>query len=303
MKAYRLHGAIANPFGIVTTPTSIHNESLHPVFNRYGLATKVRLVASALLKHKIRLEGDAISFCSVIYDNYYHFTIECLQRLFILRKHLEKNYAVAIMPEILGHYHRDWIELLGLQEKIFLIALQGIAKPERVVTCGYPSAGEVHNAGVLTDFRSWVLERAKLSETESEGLKLFIGRRPDRRHSLINQSDVYDLLGSYGWVCTDFEGMSLAEQAILMRRASHVLAVHGAALSNLIFCNPGVEVVELANMTWENKVFENMASALGLSYRRVGCEPFYRPGGQKRANFADLFVDIVRLRRLVNLYG
>ncbi|MFT5044537.1 MAG: capsular polysaccharide biosynthesis protein, partial [Porticoccaceae bacterium] len=41
------------------------------------------------------------------------------------------------------------------------------------------------------------------------------------------------------------EGMSVTEQAALLSRADALMAPHGGALTNMVFCKPGIPVIEL----------------------------------------------------------
>lgn len=60
-----------------------------------------------------------------------------------------------------------------------------------------------------------------------------------------NQRQLQQLLQQYGFECVALEKLPLVQQAILFAEAEIVLAAHGAALVNLMFCSKGTKVVEL----------------------------------------------------------
>jgi hypothetical protein len=102
--------------------------------------------------------------------------------------------------------------------------------------------------------------------------KIFISRRGTRR--LINESEVKGLLSSHGFETVYFEDLAIAEQWALMRNATDVVAIHGAALGCLAFqpadaAEPPLSVVELFGSGFVTNVFRKYAAILGG--RWVGC--------------------------------
>ena len=70
---------------------------------------------------------------------------------------------------------------------------------------------------------------------------------------------------------------SVAEQATEFARATCVVAVHGAGLSNIVFCRPGTCVIEIfpANTNWSNplSIYCDICRSLRLRYHAVRAEP------------------------------
>jgi capsular polysaccharide biosynthesis protein len=63
--------------------------------------------------------------------------------------------------------------------------------------------------------------------------RLFIGRRSTR--GLVNEEEVSTYVKKEGFEVCSFEGMPVRNQWALVRRAKHIIAIHGAGLANLIF--------------------------------------------------------------------
>jgi capsular polysaccharide biosynthesis protein len=51
-----------------------------------------------------------------------------------------------------------------------------------------------------------------------------------------------------------------------MQQAEIVVAPHGAAITNVIFCSPGTHVVEIADLSFPNPNFYALCSAMGHHY-------------------------------------
>jgi capsular polysaccharide biosynthesis protein len=64
-------------------------------------------------------------------------------------------------------------------------------------------------------------------------------------------------------------GRSVSEQARLFAQAEVIVAPHGGALTNLVFCQPLTKVVELFPPGYTPVCFWTITDAVGLSYRPI----------------------------------
>ncbi len=99
--------------------------------------------------------------------------------------------------------------------------------------------------------------------------RLFISRSDSRNRVLVNEDDVRRLAEAAGYETILLGGMSFAEQVKLFASASHILAPHGAGLTNLIFCPPGTKVCELHMDLHVSWVFRGLSAFGSLPYRCV----------------------------------
>ena len=60
--------------------------------------------------------------------------------------------------------------------------------------------------------------------------------------------------------------MSLADQVRLFSGADVIVAPHGAELTNLGFCRPGTQIIELLMDAYCNWCFRNLAGLMQLRY-------------------------------------
>lgn len=104
-----------------------------------------------------------------------------------------------------------------------------------------------------------------------QDLKLFVSRRRARARHLTNDLEVSERLGALGFTTVVLEEFSGAEQARLFRRAKVIVAQHGAALTNLLYCRPGTRVIELFNgpSGGSEGLYRSIAADLGLVHEAV----------------------------------
>ena len=96
--------------------------------------------------------------------------------------------------------------------------------------------------------------------------KVYVSRAQAGRRRLLNENDVWPLLGAAGYERVLMEELTFDEQVRLMRETKSLFAPHGAGLTNMVFCRPGTEVMEIADLGFPNPNFYALAAALGHRY-------------------------------------
>jgi len=112
------------------------------------------------------------------------------------------------------------------------------------------------------------------------------------RRSIPNMDELQDYL-SKSWrvqrIC--LEGTSLLEQAQAFRGSEVVVAQHGAALSNIIFCHPQTLVLEIDPQRG-NPIFADLAQTFGVQYARM-----VQPGMHAEVDPKDISTSIASAKR------
>ncbi len=111
---------------------------------------------------------------------------------------------------------------------------------------------------------SLLRQRFLPTEPTASQRKLFILRKHTRRVS--NQDEVIDLVSQYGFEIIPDSYRTVDEQIELFRQAAVVVAPHGAALANLVWCSPGTEVIEFFNGSYSPPCYYYLCRILNLRY-------------------------------------
>lgn len=96
--------------------------------------------------------------------------------------------------------------------------------------------------------------------------KVFISRLKAHRRRLINEDEIWPLLEPLGFERVLMEDLSFEEQVKLMRETAVLAAPHGAGLTNMLFCQKGTHIIEMADLSFPNPNFYALASAMGHHY-------------------------------------
>jgi capsular polysaccharide biosynthesis protein len=102
--------------------------------------------------------------------------------------------------------------------------------------------------------------------------RVFISRLRATRRRLVNEEELWPLLEPLGFERVMMEEMSFAAQVNLMQETAVLVAPHGAGLTNMIFCQRGTHVVEMADLSFPNPNFYALAAAMGHHYWLVPAE-------------------------------
>ena len=91
--------------------------------------------------------------------------------------------------------------------------------------------------------------------------------RPGSVTRRISNSDEL-LLNLKGWETVVLENMTIKDQIKIFSEASHVVAAHGAGLTNLLWCQPGTKVLEINQKSEiHKKVYPLLSHSLNLEHK------------------------------------
>jgi capsular polysaccharide biosynthesis protein len=143
------------------------------------------------------------------------------------------------------------------------------------------------------------LRRTFLAEpqpgTGRTGRRLYISRSHYGR-SVRNEDDVRRAVTSFGVEVLEDVPSTVSEQIQLFREASLVVSAHGSGLTNLVWCAPGTQVIELLSRSFAQMHIAYLSHVLGLDYRCL-IDDSSRPHHWTNRFDADVSVDIDSLKK------
>lgn len=156
------------------------------------------------------------------------------------------------------------------------------------------------------DFRNTLLKTSTSNSSDTVD-RIYISRGQAIDRKILNEPEVIDLLGKFGFKAVLMETLSMAEKASLLTSAKAIVAPHGSGLGNLIFCNPGVKVVEIFSPVCVNVCNWAASNQLGLDYYYLISEgkrpPDYTEPKQSIVGRANMEVNLKSLSDTLELAG
>jgi len=194
------------------------------------------------------------------HHNYYHWMIEALPRLDLYERSgvtIDCFYAPTRT-----RFQRESLELLGISpQRILPATRQTHLAPARLLASSFTGSPSLAKA----DFLSRRLgQHAGLLAGRSR--RIFIARAGRRARGIVNEKDLLRSLEPLGFERIRLEALPLLEQVSLFQQAECVVGPHGAGLTNLMFCRPGTQVIEIGTPYRPWSCFYEIAHHSGLAY-------------------------------------
>ncbi|SPJ25545.1 glycosyltransferase family 61 protein [Palleronia abyssalis] len=195
-----------------------------------------------------------------VYTNYSHWLSAHLPKLCLLTQRGEMENL--LLPEKRPAFIDTSLRMLGFN-------------PQDFATHGAKEVIEVDDLTLLqTDrFRPELLcpVRDLLGHRPDRApwRRVFVSRRRATIRRLSNEAEITDMLEKAGFALVTMEDLSFEEQIRLMGETRVLMAPHGAGLTNMMFCAPGTQVVEISEPLYPNPNFYAIAVAMGLDYWKI----------------------------------
>ncbi len=255
------------------------------------------------LEPPVEVEGTAAVLSAPCGGGYYHWMMDSLPRLHLLER---AGYPIEAIDRFVVNqrtaaYQRESLEHIGVPcAKL----IESHWHPHiRADTLLFPTLpGDFgHPPRWACEFlRATFLETSRARPQDSDRY-LYLNRTSVAHRRVCNEREVIALLEDHGFRNVVLESMSVAEQARTLAAAEVVCAPHGAGLTGLVFCNPGVKVIELLSPNDVSIVFWSLAEALDLDYYYlvgVGERPPEPMDPHQGAE--DILVDVASLSALLD---
>jgi len=227
-----------------------------------GLGSVVSEISDAVFVHGTR--------------NYYHFMTFDLPQLLLLQARKTPRTVLAMgepfLPSIADMMTRVVAALTPGRSVELHMVPEGTHKLKNVVMGARPTTS-------LAPFMCrrllipLALERAGLKDPIKEigPIKLFVKRENARSgRALTNQPDLEDWCVRRGYTTVNPGNMALDEQIILFSRATHIVGVEGAAMTNLLFATNAQDVTVVSSpVTAEEKFFSAVAKYYPCKFQTV----------------------------------
>lgn len=208
-----------------------------------------------------QVSGSCLSITSTYSGNYFHFLIDSLPRLHLF---FEAGYSFSdidniYLPSPESEHSKVVLDQLEIPKSKIIWADDGEGViADKLIATSYP--------GQFQNYPNWVSTFYKdrfESNSKVVNRRLYINRQGLTRN-LANADQLADILDKYGF--ENYSPGDHLEQWKDFQEAEIILAPHGAALSNMVFCRPGTKILEVIPSDQVRIYFYSLARACDLQY-------------------------------------
>lgn len=176
---------------------------------------------------------------------YYHWMLDLLPKLGVFEKSGIKLSSIDhfLVREINDSFHKQTLERLGIDaSRVVQTKHDNHLECERLLLVKFDNG---INLKMNRFIPNWLKHLYPPVYPIGKRIKLYISRPKGVRRGVANEAQLLPFLRRAGYTIASMEGLSVAEQAQLLARVDVLISPHGGALSNMVFCQPGIKVVEL----------------------------------------------------------
>jgi hypothetical protein len=233
-----------------------------------------RVMNADILTGAPSIEGPVCVFYNGNLQNYFHWLAESMVALHVMVPFLPPGTRLVLpgaiaafrRSGITGFDHAAYLAALGFGH---LATLHVEAPAVRLSDAIWLENDSIFTmpAGMLQSFRA----RAMAVRPAASGprRRLYIKRTHLRR--VVETDALEAFLKPHGFESVILENTPVTAQMDMFLNAEYVVAPHGAALANLLFCPPGTRVLEISPDCEYRPFFWVIAQKLGLIYGAMPC--------------------------------
>lgn len=289
-----IKNAYVSPFGVVFKNGFVVKESVYSMFkpNSFNLSFYKKI----LLNKVVKIKGNCVVAHHSYYQNYYHFLLEILPRLFVI-----KNKAAdlkLVINKNIPSFVKEYIDLFGFKEIVY-IQDNEIAKVENIIFSTYLSRGLAYNENVIKEMAFWLREKLYDTNFTNAPEKIFISRDNAKYRKTVNEDEVFSFLQKKGFVKFNLDEPNIKAQANFFKNAKYIIGSHGAGFSNMIFSKDCKTAIDIIHEQHPQDCFYNLSNCFDIDYIYFQCKG---TGANSYANNDDIIVDLPKFEQYYNQY-
>ncbi len=227
---------------------------------------------------------------------YYHWIIDVAPKIALFQEKYGNDLDgwKLCYPKEDTDYEKETLAMLGVPDAA-VIDTRGYraVKAGRIALSVLPGWYEIQPAARL------LRERLIGQAGEGAGERIYVSRKGRRK--CVNEAEVFSLLAERGFTFIEDKPRSLADQIGIFLNAQVIVAPHGAALTNLLWCEEGAKVIELFGESYQPPYYRNLSAFRSLDYHKIGTDS-PDEGHWSEVN-ADISVDTGALQSLLDRLG
>ena len=205
----------------------------------------------------------AVSFVNVWSNNYFHWVLDIMPSLEFILTLDEK--PLIIIPQNSPHYMTDTLDEMGLKyealrayhyfiERLLVVPTrreQGFVRPSAI---------------------RYLQKFAQAIPPTFTSPYIYTSRNDASSRQVVNERDVIDYLGSFGYYPVQAGKHSFVAQQRMFELAQEIVGAHGSALANMVWSD-APRVIELVSPEYTNPCCWLIAAGMGWDYGYVIGDP------------------------------
>jgi hypothetical protein len=286
---------------VVTTDAWVRTSSgavVSDIWAEKGYSTEATasLEVSGVRPPDLVLEGTSACLAMPWLPNYYHWTLQAVPRFHLISKIVDPGGIDHwIVPATLPAYVQEWLHLLKIPPEKWIHASPGAIACERLIASSIPGPNRWIPEWAIEFLRAKTLPNIE-GKTETPRI-FYLSRNEKDKRRILNRKAFQQLMEDHAIPSMELDGKTVLEQAELFNRADLIISLHGAALTNLIYCKPGATLIEILPKNLTVPCYFKLLQTLKLKhFISMGLEPRVPSPFYRTSPDADVIVNLAQIR-------
>lgn len=250
-----INNAYVSPFGIVYKNGFVVNESVYSMFKPKSFY--LSFYKKLFLNKIIKVDGDCVIAHNSYFQNYYHWLLEAVPRLFLL-KEKATQYKLLLNANS-PNFIKQYVSLFGFKEIVYLED-NYLAKVKHVTFTTFTSRGLAMYEPVIRNMVKWLFKKNEILENSNPTKNIFITRKNAKYRRLINEDEIISYLSSNGFEIVTLENLTIKEQMQLFANAKNVIGTQGAGMANMIYSTHGKMLITIIHEEHPDDAYYNQTN-------------------------------------------
>ena len=314
IKYGRIFSNTVNDTAFLSKSCLITEPSYQYRYNNKGLVVNGKIHNNSVLIEgtpsiKKNFKGTLISLLSggAAKNNYWHWMFDTLPRISIFEKgNININKCFFLLPSLRQKFQEETLLSLGLiRNQLIDGERYNHLQSDYVLTTDHPVVIKNNPTRSILNIPIWIIDwhRKKFLKNKKNNFlthhKIFIDRSTFKNFNnrrIINNFEVKEYLIKEGFRIIKLEDLNFIDQVFLFNNAKIIISMHGAALTNIIFCKKNTRIIEIQTRQCGD-ANRNLAIKCGLDYKRL-----IEKNLSRTLNFQNFHVnvDIKNLKKIIN---
>lgn len=290
-------------------------DDVERLYFKSGPIRKVKKNKFLLETTKNIIELDkAINLCGFASSNYYHFTIEILSRMGYINNYPEYADYTILIDEQSQKYSqmREMLSIVCQGREIKLVQEGQMVSVRHLVQASkntwLPLNLKKRNDVRISDN---MIAKSALDNIrnivkpylcEQGNTMIYLSRKNTSQRRIVNEDQVIEAFENAGFTIMSTENLSYQEQIKLFSSAKCIVGPTGAALTNLVYCQPGTVVGCLIPKEYKFCIYSSIAHMIGgeclFLDAKIALKHFYIAGDKYKIDIEQCKKYIEELIRL-----
>jgi hypothetical protein len=294
---------IKEKFMIVILTESFGDTWQEKVYNRplYQIKNYIKNI----LRKKIKIKEAIWCFDQFSTGGYYHWVTEICPRLWIANEYINSSIPLLVPQYFFEKWNFSDSFFKPFNREIITFKEDEVVDVENLTfisQTGGPFNFQPLSIHSSTQYLKNYYLKTAINYTENYQ-KIYISRNKSGKRTLLNENEILPILNKHGFKVIYAEELPIEEQIQLFSRTTHLLSIHGAGLSNLVFMQPKSKVIEIRHQEQNHVLncFYTLAHTFDMEYYYVfGNNKGNTLPNENRPEDKSIYVNIEMLENVLN---